>query len=266
MTEHMARQRSSVPLSSAQGGRPEVPIVEMVIPSFQLSATVGSANAGWRRDGAWADEANFSFDPPSGYRVVAVDTESCDRVRDLASLRRDLELAKLFAETYVDRALTRPVSGRFADDSLWMSALVAYGRAFGSSVRTTERLNDDWLQEGDRAAHAFLLDLRNKFVAHAVNNFEHSVVIAYLTNSAFERRGISRLGQMHAEVMPLTDEQLAGMIDLCEKHIKHVNRRLRRALSDVSAELKTLGLDEVYAPPDLAPPEIDVARVGKRRK
>jgi len=266
MTDKTARRGSSMSTVSAQEGPEEVPSAEMAVASFKLSTTEGGGSLGWQRNRVWASDTDSSFVPPPGYRVVAVDTESCDRVRDLASLRRDLELAKLFAETYTDRASSRPTDERFADDALWMSALVVYGRAFGSSVRTSERLSDDWLEDGERAAHRFLLDLRNKFVAHAVNNFEHTVVIAYLANSAFERRNVSRLGQMHAEIIPLSKEQLAGMIGLCNRYIVHVNRRLRTALSQVSSELETLGLDEVYALPDLAAPEIDVARVAKRRK
>lgn len=266
MTDKTTRRGSSMSTVPADEGPEEVPSVEMAVASFELSTTAGSGSLGWQRNRVWASETDSSFVPPPGYRVVAVDTESCDRVRDLASLRRDLELAKLFAETYTDRASSRPAGERFADDAMWMAALVMYGRAFGSSVRTSERLSDDWLEERERTSHRYLLDLRNKFVAHAVNNFEHTVVIAYLANSAFERRNVSRLGQMHAEIIPLSEEQLAGMIDLCNRYVVHVNRRIRTALSEVAIELETLGLDGIYALPDLGPPEVDVARVTKRRK
>lgn len=236
------------------------------LPAFNLSRTEGRADVGRRRDQVWAPLEGASFAPPAGYRVVAVDTASCDRVRDLASLRRDLELAKLFAQAYIDRASSRSPGERFADDALWISALVMYGRAFGSSVRASERLSDDGLEDGERSAHRFLLDLRDKHVAHAVNNFEHTVAIAYLTDSAFEPRRVSRVGQMHVDLIPLSKEQLAGMIGLCSKYIVQINRRLRKAHADVSAELNQLGLEGVYALPDLAPPEIDEARVAKRRK
>ena len=266
MTKEATRRSSSMPIVRARESPQEVPVVELGVASFALSKTVGSGTGGRQRTRAWASDTEVSFAPPSGYRVVAVDTESCDRVRDLSSLRRDLELAKLFAETYMDRASSRAPGERFADDALWMSALVMYGRAFGSSVRTSERLSDDWLNAGERAVHGFLLDLRNKFVAHAVNNFEHAVVIAYLPNSAFESRNVARIGQMHAELVAPSEEHLRGIIDLCSRYIVHINRRLRAALGDVSAELEILGLDEVYALPDLAPPKFDDARVAKRRK
>ncbi|WP_199422862.1 hypothetical protein [Actinotalea solisilvae] len=234
--------------------------------SFDVAKTVGSSSLGWQRTQTWAASSEARFAPPPGYRVVVVDTKSCSRVRDLASLRRDLELARLFAETYLDRASSRPEGGRFPDDAQWMSALVMYGRAFGSSVRASERLTDDWLKDDERASHRFLLDMRNKFVAHAVNNFEHAVVVAYLADSAFERRNISRLGQMHAEILPVSEDRLLDLVGLCKRFVIHINRRLRAALSDVERELRALGLDEVYAMPDLAPPEIDLARVAKRRR
>lgn len=235
-------------------------------PRFDLSGTDGSAGGSRRRDQAWSSLTDASFTPPAGYRVVEVDTKSSARVRDLASLRRDLELATVFAQAFIDRGASRPPSERFADDALWMSALVMYGRAFGSSVRNSERLSDECFDDNERVTHRFLLDLRDKYVAHAVNNYEHTVVLAYLTDSAFESRKVSRVGQMHVELIPLDAEQLESLIDLCDKQISLINRRLVKAHIEVSAELEDLGLDRVYALPDLTPPEIDPSRVAKRRK
>lgn len=266
MTDKAERSGSSTPPVSAEDATESLPSADEAFVPPGLSNTAGSASVGWQRNWAWMVESDASFVPPSGYRVVAVDTESCAKVRDLTSLRRDLEIAKLFAEAYAARASSRPVGERYADDALWMSALVLYGRAFGSSVRTSERLSDDWLSDGERDTHRFLLDVRDKFIAHAVNNFEHAVVIAYLTNSAFEPRQVSRLGQMHAEIVPLSEDQLVGMIGLCKRYTAHINRRRRAALGEVSRELDALGLDVVYKMPDLVPPEIDVTRVAKRRK
>jgi hypothetical protein len=202
---------------------------------------------------------------PDGYRVVVVETPSSSVVRDIASLRRDLELAKVYAGEFAeaDRAeLANPRDPRVA---LWLAAIVAYGRAFSSGVRS-ERLDTTTLDDEELEAHNYFLDLRNKHVAHAVNDYEQTVAVAYLSNSAFERRQVTRIAQVHIEMLSSDEGDPAMLVRLSERFIRAINIRLDELHGEISRELSAMGEDAVYALPDFEAPEPQRAKVAKRRK
>ncbi|HZE59647.1 MAG TPA: hypothetical protein VE085_03750 [Burkholderiales bacterium] len=68
-------------------------------------------------------------------------------------------------------------------EALQDSALIRYGRAFSTGVRTEFRIPPEWidaLPEDLRKAHDDLLDLRNAHIAHSVNDWEMNVPMARL--------------------------------------------------------------------------------------
>ena len=202
---------------------------------------------------------------PVGYRVVEVNTESTAEVRDLASLRRDLETAKAFTEALIERGWLDQTDSRHPDSALWIAAVTLYGRAFGAGVRHAARLSTDGLDESGNEAHQFLLDLRNKHIAHSVSELEQTRVHAYLTNSAFARRSVSRVGQAFVELQSDPSEGEA-LIALCVHFLKDIDRRLRAAHVNVGRELWQMGEEAVYALPDLALPDANTMKVTRSRK
>ncbi|MFE7404850.1 hypothetical protein [Isoptericola sp. NPDC057559] len=204
-------------------------------------------------------------EPSDGYRVVVVDTASSGEVRDLASYRRDLELARVYATES-----GRHDPGEFPDGhdprlAFWLAAIVCYGRAFNSGVRKY-RIDTADLDESRLEAHKYFLDLRNKHAAHAVNDFEQTFVIAYLTDSAFARRAVTRTGQAHIEYHTATENDLATLVQLCDHLVKVINRRLESLQSKIGLELAQMGEEAVYALPDLVMPSPQRERVAKRRR
>jgi len=202
---------------------------------------------------------------PSGYRVVEVDTPSSAQLRDLASLRRDIELAEVYLGAFAALDLDELVGSRDPRLALWHSAVVFYGRAFNQGVRRA-RLSIEELNEDEREFHQYLIDLRNKHVAHAVNEFEHTVVVAYLTDSSFARRAITRTGQAHIELLLADDDVTTPFANLCKRHIVQINRKIKDLHLQVRRELDALGLDAVYSFPESNAPEARRENVSKRRK
>jgi hypothetical protein len=209
--------------------------------------------------------------PPDGHRVVVVKTPSSSLVRDIASLRRDLELANVYADEFakVDPAELAPAGlAHNTQDlrlALWFAAIVAYGRAFNNGVRS-ERLDTTTLDEEQLEAHNYFLDLRNKHVAHAVNDYEQTVVLAYLTNSAFASRHVTRVGHIHIEVLAGDKSDAAMLVRLLEHFIRAIHRRLNVLHDEIIRELGAMGKDAVYALPDFEAREPQRAKVAKRRK
>lgn len=215
------------------------------------------------RGGTTTTGAAPALTPPDGYRIVALDTPSCTNLQDVASLRWDLESSVLFCDAYLARESGPTPQERSPGDAHWVAALVNYGRAFGTGVRKTERLDPGVLSPGQRERHDYFLNLRNKHVAHAVNKLEHVVCVAYLTDSAFAPRAVTRVGQTHVSLNPMADEDVHDLRDLANTFIVLLNRRVRALHAKIADELEQLGLQAVYALPDVKltlPSTTDVTR------
>lgn len=188
--------------------------------------------------------------PPKGYRVIRVVTDSTSELEDLASCRRDLEMAEMFATTYRDVPAAEEVDPRRPESAFWIAALTMYGRAFANGVRQA-RISLDDLDLEDLESHRYYIHLRNKYVAHSVNSYEGSIALAYITDSPFVRPAVTRVGQVHMESVPLSDGELLEFIGLCGRIIKGTQRRIEKIHRKVHRELRQMGQQTVYAMPDL---------------
>ncbi|AOY73990.1 hypothetical protein IG195_19885 (plasmid) [Arthrobacter sp. TES] len=201
---------------------------------------------------------------PVGYRVVEVDTESCAEIRDLVSYRRDLELARSYMATFVASKADERGTDRL-NDALVIAALTLYGRVFANGVRRA-RVSLDGLNGNQQAAHDYFIHLRNKYVAHAVNGYEQTTVIAYLTDSPRARPEVTRVGQRHIDIVALDHSEGGDFVDLCNLHVEGIRERHKKLIHAVYQELWKMGKDAVYALPDLvAPAGLRRSDVGARR-
>lgn len=181
------------------------------------------------------------------------------------SLRRDLELARLFASQHLNTPADALEAARSPELALAVAAVVMYGRAFATGVRETKPEIDD-LPADMRTAHQHLIDLRNKHVSHSVNWHESVAIVAYLTDNAFEHPGIKRLGQIHMEYAPLTNHDAETLVSLCDLHLQRIKVRSERVRREVFEELKQLGEATVYAFPDVSSKIVPTTNVSKSRK
>lgn len=209
------------------------------------------ADAGWQRHQGTSTSEFDIGDLPEGYRAVAVDTESAAELRDLASLRRDLELASVYAKAFCDQVpeANEEINTREPFYGLWFAALICYGRCFGSGVRHVGKVAIDGLEKEEFEGHKYLLALRDKHIAHAVNGYEDTAVFAILTDSSFMSRQVTRTGQVHAEIADDPIAKAAILLELCAKHLAQLTRRIWDLHRAIGRELYMMGPDAVYALP-----------------
>jgi hypothetical protein len=172
---------------------------------------------------------------------------------------------------YADAFAKHVADGKLRDSrdpflGLWNAAVVAYGRAFNGGVRHGARVFIDKLDEDETKSHEYFLDLRNKHVAHAVNGYEDTIVIAYLTNSAFMPRAVTRTGQVHTELIFNPATAPLELSALCAKLIDELNGRIKKLHFHLARELFEMGLDRVYALPDITNPTPGEVGRSRRRK
>jgi hypothetical protein len=217
-----------------------------------LENTSGDRTIRHQRVRKWVSEEDEVV-APSGYRVVEVDTASSAELRDLASYRRDLELAQSYIAAFGALEAEREETEVPTENALMIAALTMYGRAFANGVRRA-RVHLDGLNETQQEAHNFFIDLRNKHIAHAVNSFEQTTVIAVLTDSAFAPPRITRVGQRHVDLSPIDEELAAELVELCKFHIIGLQERIEKLHRTITDELWSSGRDTVYVLPDLGVP------------
>jgi hypothetical protein len=206
------------------------------------------------------------IEPPPGYRVVEVDTPSAARLRDLASLRRDFEVARRFADSYVAVADQRADHANAPEDALWVAAVIRYCRAFSTGARLAERASPEAYTDVQRTQHQRVLDLRNAHLAHAVNDFEQVTVVAYLTDSSFSAPKIESVTQMVTEAHLIDAGDCAALVALCDAQIASLERRMKRVQNEIGEELVALGRQAIYALPDLTVRTVHMNAPKKRRR
>ncbi|GAA5122686.1 hypothetical protein GCM10023339_41440 [Alloalcanivorax gelatiniphagus] len=234
------------------------------------SSHVTSLPDGAAGRGRWRDRRAATPDalptPPPGYRIVEVNTPSCDALRDVVSRRWDFESARVFCDSYLAGGEADNSTGtRQPSEGLWIAAVVTYGRAFNQGVRNAERVDISFMDHNERGLHDYVIALRNKHFAHSVNRYEEVITLAYLTDSAFESRAATRVGQTHVSVYSARPELAEALSALAAKLVRRCDLRVRTLHKAIGAELAELGLDSVHALPDIQIRAPGPSEVNRRR-
>jgi len=119
--------------------------------------------------------------PTADYPVKLTGPET-HRLADMAGVQMDLRtVAGTTAQ--LTRMLERdgPRADTLKAEAMQSHALIRYGRCFRGGVRTAFLVPQEWidaLPADLRDGHAFFLDLRDKYVAHSVNDWELNIPVA----------------------------------------------------------------------------------------
>ncbi|WP_157157588.1 hypothetical protein [Diaminobutyricimonas sp. LJ205] len=199
-------------------------------------------------------------------RTVVIDTKSATELRDLASYARDLELAAGYLRHYLagniegDKEYASPL------DALWMTSILLYSRAFSKGVRATRGPDLNRISPDEARLHQYILDVRNKYLAHSVNGFEQVEAIAFLTASPHLERAITGIGHVHTSLSRMDRKSAEAFLALCERHARALERRLSAVRIKIPQELAALGDVAVYSLPEHGDPRIDQSASSGRRK
>lgn len=106
------------------------------------------------------------------------------------------------------------------------AALVAYARPFSDGVRGSRSLKLEAGEvykhiEGADALHKYLIDQRNKLVAHSVNPFE-DVSVGIILNNVGRPAGV---GYLASRLVSFTVEDWSRFNQLCKTALEWVNEK-----------------------------------------
>src|SRR6202008_1016656 len=113
---------------------------------------------------------------------VPLDGPTAHRLADLVGIERDLRWTARACEILARRA-DRHENVLIFLEGLHDAALIRYGRCFKEGRRTAFRIPKGWIEELPahlREAPADALSLRDKHVAHSVNDWEINVPVAHV--------------------------------------------------------------------------------------
>lgn len=216
-------------------------------------------------EGPAPDRGGDSYARP-GERTVVVTTQSTKELRDLASLSRDFELA----EAYLDHYLAGDIEGdeEYASplDAMWMTAVIFYARAFSNGVRHAAKPELVDVTSDEETMHKYVLDVRNKYIAHSVNGFENVDVVAFLTASSFAKPAITGIGHIHNALSRMERPSAEAFRQLCRRHSQALRRRMASTHVAITQELGDLGSEATYRLKDHSTADIDQSAADRRRK
>lgn len=179
---------------------------------------------------------------------------------DMAGMRDDLEAAAEMAHrAYTDNQGLR---NQIALEALQDAALVRYGRVFGKPGRRDAfRIPEGWLDEltdEQRRAHANFRALRDKHVAHSVNDWEINTPVAYLSIDRETGAGeVRSVGVLQERVILMSAPSLQLLEQLANTLAKRITEEMKSQETRVLEVAKKIPIDElkrqlVEDPPDSA--------------
>ncbi len=135
-----------------------------------------------------------------------------------------------------------------------------------SGVRKRIKIEDVGLDTNELSKHKWLLETRNKHIAHSVNEFEENRVVGNYVLETPEGKGITGISVQHGRVIGLSSQDATSVINISTKIlefvIKDVNKEKSRVLSIVrQSDIKDIlqqGKQSAFNP--------DMNKPDKRRK
>lgn len=188
-----------------------------------------------------ADYTNYRFPVPEAARLAS-----------LGGIEQDLQGVIAYCDVLIDRSEITKLN--FVEwEAISSAAVVRYARCFSSGVR--EALEHDLLNLADpdlQELHRFIIDLRNKHVAHSVNPFEENDVTLQIASHFQSSEEITAVNTAHGRLIGLSfgmPDQLKRLAEwLLLKLIEEVKNEkvklLKLARTRPLVELKAYGVPE----------------------
>jgi hypothetical protein len=205
------------------------------------------------------------------WRYVDFSVKEAQWLADLASIQSDLETVQSVCDLFIKERQGPDPFGESKQlvlfEALCTAAIVRYGRSFVSGVRekVPEGLIEQLSQE-HQASHGFFMDLRHKWIAHSVNRFESTQVVAYLTPPERGPKSVSSISALPNRIASLSSQDMLRLKDLAVAVRQIISKQIEEEKQKVLSFARSLPPDDFYVQSD---PPVKLAGdtdAGKQRK
>jgi hypothetical protein len=201
---------------------------------------------------------------PDAARIIEVEGEKAEKLRQLHLHKSDLETAEAFLD-----ALNRAGEDAVVREALWRSAIVSYVRAFRTC---RDRLDPgevyQHISDAERPValecHEFFYELRNKHLEHDVSVFTDSFPMAAI-NDGSKAHKVEKILSMRWAHDVLSQESWQSLKLLIQAAVKWVDQEIDAVTAAITKELEAVPYKELAARPDARVKAPRTTDVGKSR-
>jgi len=198
---------------------------------------------------------------------VKLSTDKAYSYSSLQLIKADLEFARdCFLEA--DK-LGMPNDSILSSKALVFSGVVAYARAYGTGARGISFMPGDLVRKGvafDLEIHLYLMNLRNKHVAHSVNAFEECDTVGMLAGMPGKKARNGGIGFVMKRSIGLARHQLQTAVEHLTIVISHLEAEIKAMQPALYDEFQAsiANGERLEAAPIIR--LTDRAKVGEKRK
>lgn len=205
------------------------------------------------------------------YNYVNLNLPESDRAFDLVGMQIDLDNCRKLSIEYIEfvDGLERGISEvvKLNIECHATTILVKYGRCFKGGVRSkVQQELFATITEPNLSIHNLAIDIRDKHIAHSVNDLEEHRVRVYLHPEETGRGFGSVNLESHHLKAPSTEffKKLVGLVDM---HLSWIRKQKYEELLHLQEIVqKRYTLDDLYEMNVERHPDMSLENVGKSRK
>lgn len=149
-----------------------------------------------------------------------------------------------------DRLLTE-LSNEVVDEivcaSLWTQALIRYGRCFGSQGFRKSVSVEPFVKEEFKTIHQYFRDIRDKHIAHSVNNFENAAVGVVISAPNEDDKKVFEVGVLDYRVAYSTGKIVENLRELAADIVFTIHGEKEKLCNTLLDEMKTKPINEFYS-------------------
>ncbi|MBD2503123.1 hypothetical protein [Anabaena azotica] len=134
--------------------------------------------------------------------------------------------------------------------SLWMSAIVTYGKCFATAKGRRSKIEEDHVRRVDEDAiefHNSILNMRNEYFAHAgVNEYERASTVVILQPES-QGKSVVAVSHFNVKHSKPSEEFCICFCYLCQKLYDVIESIGKDVHQRVLEEYRAMNVDELYA-------------------
>ena len=201
------------------------------------------------------------------YKYIHVQREEAKRLSDLSGIEYDFETTIQLSKRLLMLFEANNYSNMELIDALTTAILVRYSRPFSTGVRKALKVEDIVsLSQAEKRMHDWLIQTRNKHIAHSVNTFEENQVCGYYNSDKLHEYGITSISVQNSRLTPLSATDTESVIAISRKAIAHVSKLIEVEKGKVLSILREKNISDLLnegEPSGFLP---EIAKPHKRRK
>ncbi len=180
---------------------------------------------------------------PDHIESVPLDFPQAHKVADWEGVKHDLLWVIAAGKKYQSVAETMDF---IILEALSAAIIVRYGRANVNGERRCihpEMIRSLSLEQ--QQDHKFFKDLRNKFFAHSVNNFEENFCTAFFNNLHSSNPVFNQISAQHSRMVALSTQDILKVVSLSERLVEIIQGQLKIEIKKTAEIVRKMPIAEL---------------------